>query len=250
MRKKIIIGNWKMNMTQEETRGFLESIKGRINTKKVDVVFAVPFTDIEIARETLYDTDIAVGAQNVHFEPRGACTGEISIEMLKELGVNFCIVGHSERRTYFNETDITVNKKVRALLENGLIPVICVGEDLKTREANKQLELVEMQVKKAIADIDIRNIEKIIIAYEPLWAIGTGKTATPEQAEEMCSYIRYVVAQVYGVTISENIRIQYGGSVNSENAESLFGASDIDGALVGGASLKPEFINIVNAAVK
>ena len=151
MRKKIIIGNWKMNMTQEETRGFLESIKGRINTKKVDVVFAVPFTDIEIARETLYDTDIAVGAQNVHFEPRGACTGEISIEMLKELGVNFCIVGHSERRTYFNETDITVNKKVRALLENGLIPVICVGEDLKTREVNKQLELVEMQVKKAIA---------------------------------------------------------------------------------------------------
>lgn len=246
MRKKIVIGNWKMNMTRKETKDFLTFMKECIKTKKLDVVFAVPFTSLDVAQKVLEDSSILYGAQNVHFEPRGAYTGEISVEMLKELEVNFCIVGHSERRKYFNETDIDVNKKVKTLLENNISPIICVGETIEERQNNTHLEKIESQVKKAIADVDIRSIQNVIIAYEPLWAIGTGKTATKDEAEEICSYIRYVVAKVYGLSISDNVRIIYGGSINENNAKEFLESVSIDGALVGGASLKNSFVDIVN----
>ena len=234
MRKRIIIGNWKMNMTISETKQFLTAIKLNMKSTKADVAFAVPYTALN-------------ASQNVHYEPRGAYTGEISIEMLKEIGIEYCIVGHSERRQYFNETDETVNKKVKALLENNISPVVCVGENLEERESNTYMDKIRMQVKNAIQDIDPRYVENIIIAYEPIWAIGTGKTATSAEAQEICSYIRYVVAEAYGLNVAEKIRIQYGGSVNKSNAKELFCMEDIDGALVGGASLKPDFVEIVEA---
>lgn len=248
MRKKIVIGNWKMNMTREETKSLLTIMKESIKDTKVDVAFAVPFTDLETASNILEGTQIMFGAQNVHSEPRGAYTGEISAEMLKDVGAKLCIVGHSERRQYFNETDEQVNKKIKALLEANIIPVVCVGETLVQREANEHMDLIRMQVKKALADVDTMRIEDVVIAYEPLWAIGTGVTATKEQAEEICSFIRYVVAEIYGVSISNNVRILYGGSVNEKNAKELFEMENIDGALVGGASLKPTFIEVINAA--
>ena len=238
MRKKVVIGNWKMNMTREEAKTLLIGISERLKDNKVDVAFAVPYTDIDVAKSVVNE-NIQIAAQNVHFEPRGAYTGEISVEMLKELGVKYCIVGHSER---------SVNKKTKALLEGGIIPVVCVGETLEQREKDEQLEVVELQVKKAIADIDPRFVSDIIIAYEPVWAIGTGKTATAEQAEEICSHIRYTVAKAYGLSIAENVRIQYGGSVTEANAKEFFEKENIDGALVGGASLKPTFIEIIEAA--
>ena len=247
MRKKVVIGNWKMNMTREEAKTLLIGISERVKDNKVDVAFAVPYTDIDVAKSVVND-NIKIAAQNVHFEPRGAYTGEISVEMLKELGVKYCIVGHSERRKYFYETDESVNKKTKALLEGGIIPVVCVGETLEQREKDEQLEVVELQVKKAIADIDPRFVSDIIIAYEPVWAIGTGKTATAEQAEEICSHIRYTVAKAYGLSIAENVRIQYGGSVTEVNAKEFVEKENIDGALVGGASLKPTFIEIIEAA--
>lgn len=248
MRKKIIIGNWKMNMTREETRNFLALMKTQVTDNKVQVAFAVPFTDLDIARDMLEGTNIMVGAQNVHSEPRGAYTGEISVEMLQELGVGCCIVGHSERREYFSEKDELVNKKIKALLEANILPVVCVGETLAQRESGEHMDLIRMQVKKALADVDVNKVQDVIIAYEPLWAIGTGITATKEQAEEVCSFIRYVVAEIYGVTISNNVRILYGGSVNEKNAKELFEMENIDGALVGGASLKPTFTEVINAA--
>ena len=207
--------------------------------------FAVPYTDIDIAKEVLKETDIMIGAQNMHFATCGAYTGEISAEMLKELDVKFVIVGHSERREHFNETDEDVNKKTKQALENGIIPVVCVGETLNERETNVHLDKIKSQVKRAIADVDIRSIENVIIAYEPIWAIGTGKTATKEEAEEICGYIRYVIAETYGITISQNVRVLYGGSVNTENAYGLLNMPNIDGALVGGASLKPTFYEII-----
>ncbi len=247
MRKKIVVGNWKMNMTRSETKEFLTCMKERIKDETTEVAFAVPFTDLDVANSVIDGTNILLAAQNVHYEPRGAYTGEISIEMLKELNVRYCIVGHSERRQYFNETDIDVNKKAKALIENNISPIICVGETLEERENNTHLEKIESQVKKAIADIDIRNVQNVIIAYEPLWAIGTGNTATPEIAEEICSYIRYKVAEMYGISISNNIRILYGGSVNENNAKEFFAKDNIDGALVGGASLKTSFVEIIKA---
>ncbi|MBQ8043946.1 MAG: triose-phosphate isomerase [Clostridia bacterium] len=248
MRKKIVIGNWKMNMTRLETKSLLTIIKESVKENKSDIAFAVPFTDLETAVSVLEESNIMLGAQNVHSEPRGAYTGEISVEMLKDVGVECCIVGHSERRKYFAETDELVNKKVKALLEANILPVICVGETLEQREAGEHLDLIRTQVKKALADVDSMRVEEVIIAYEPLWAIGTGVTATTEQAEEVCSFIRYIVAEIYGVTISNNIRILYGGSVNENNAKELFAMENIDGALVGGASLKPTFVEIINAA--
>lgn len=248
MRKKVVIGNWKMNMTAEETTAFLKMMKESVKDDSIEVAFAVPFTSINAANDVLAESNIAVAAQNVHFEPRGAYTGEISVEMLKELGVKYCIIGHSERRQYFNETDESVNKKAKVLLENGIVPVICVGESFEEREEGVHLEKIESRVKKAIADIDMRFVDRIIIAYEPIWAIGTGNTATKEQAEEICSFIRYTVAKVYGLSISEKVRIQYGGSVNDANAKELFEMPNIDGALVGGASLKPSFVSIIEAA--
>ena len=248
MRKKIVIGNWKMNMTREETKSLLTIIKESVKDDKADVAFAVPFTDLETASSVLENSSIMFGAQNVHSEPRGAYTGEISVEMLKDVGAKLCVVGHSERRQYFNETDEQVNKKIKALLEANIIPVVCVGETLAQREANEHMDLIRIQVKKALADVDTMRIEDVVIAYEPLWAIGTGVTATKEQAEEICSFIRYVVAEIYGVSISNNVRILYGGSVNEKNAKELFEMENIDGALVGGASLKPTFIEVINAA--
>ena len=248
MRKKIVIGNWKMNMTRQETKSLLTIVKESVKENTVDVAFAVPFTDIETAKGTLEDTYIMVGAQNVHTEPRGAYTGEISVEMLKDLGVECCIIGHSERRKYFSETDEMVNKKAKVLIDENIMPVICVGETLEQREQGIHLDLIRTQTKKALADIESTRVEEVVIAYEPLWAIGTGVTATSEQAEEVCSFIRYIVAEVFGVTISEKIRILYGGSVNESNAKELFSMENIDGALVGGASLKPTFIEIINAA--
>ncbi len=248
MRKKVVIGNWKMNMTNAETTEFLKMMRESIKYDSVEVAFAIPYTAIGSAMNVLNETNIGIAAQNVHFEPRGAYTGEISVEMLKELGVKYCIIGHSERRQYFNETDESVNKKAKVLLENGIVPVICVGESLEERDEEMHLEKIESRVKKAIADIDMRFVDRIIIAYEPIWAIGTGNTATKEQAEEICSFIRYIVAKTYGITISEKIRIQYGGSVNDANAKELFEMPNIDGALVGGASLKPSFVSIIEAA--
>lgn len=248
MRKKIVIGNWKMNMTKDETKNFLNAFKQNVNIKKCDMAFAVPYTSIDVANEILLDSKISVAAQNMHYEPRGAYTGEISAEMLKELDVKYCIIGHSERRKHFNETDEIVNKKVKTAVENNIIPVVCVGESLEEREERDHLDVVRTQVKKAIADVDPRFVDSIIIAYEPLWAIGTGNTATKEQAEDMCSFIRYIVAESYGMSISENIRIIYGGSVNESNAKELFEMPNIDGALVGGASLKQSFVDVVNAA--
>lgn len=248
MRKKIVIGNWKMNMIRSEAKSLLTIVKESVKDNTVDVAFAVPFTDIETATSVLEDTDIMVGAQNVHTEPRGAYTGEISVEMLKDLGVKCCVVGHSERRKYFSETDEIVNKKSKALIEANIIPIICVGETLDERAEGIHLDLIRTQVKKALADIESTRVEEVVIAYEPLWAIGTGVTASSEQAEEVCSFIRYIVAEVYGVSISEKIRILYGGSVNESNAKELFAMENIDGALVGGASLKPTFIEIINAA--
>ena len=246
MRRKIIIGNWKMNMTKEETKSLLTAIKLKINTKNKDVVFAVPYTDLDTAMSILQDTKISVASQNMDYHPRGAYTGEISAEMLKEIGVEYAIIGHSERREYFNETDETVNQKTKFALENNIIPIICVGEKLEEREQNIHLDKIRTQVKKAIADVEMRDIENVIIAYEPIWAIGTGKTATKEEAEEICSFIRYVIAETYGMSVSENIRIIYGGSVNKENSKEILNMENIDGALVGGASLKPTFSDIIN----
>lgn len=248
MRKKIVIGNWKMNMTRQEAKSLLMLMKEQVNGNEPDVAFAVPFTALDTAANVLEGSNIMLGAQNVHSEPRGAYTGEISVEMLKDIGVQCCIVGHSERRKYFAETDEQVNKKVKALLEANIVPVVCVGETLEQREDGIHLELMRTQVKKALADVDPLRVEEIIIAYEPLWAIGTGVTASAEQAEEVCSFIRYIVAEIYGVTISNNMRILYGGSVNESNAKELFAMANIDGALVGGASLKPTFVKVINAA--
>lgn len=248
MRKKIVIGNWKMNMTRGETRSLLTIINESVKCAEVDVAFAVPFTALDTAASVLKESNIMLGAQNVHSEPRGAYTGEISVEMLKDIGVECCIIGHSERRKYFAETDEQVNKKVKALLGANILPIVCVGETLEQREAGEHLDLIRTQVKKALADVESMRAEEVIIAYEPLWAIGTGVTATTEQAEEVCSFIRYIVAEIYGVSISNNIRILYGGSVNENNAKELFTMENIDGALVGGASLKPTFIEVINAA--
>ena len=248
MRKKIVIGNWKMNMTRNETKSLLTLITESVKEPKADVAFAVPHTSMETAETSLKESGIKLASQNVYFAPRGAYTGEISIEMLKDFDTEYCLVGHSERRKYFFETDEDVNKKVKALLENNISPVVCVGETLEQREQNIHLEFIRNQVKKALADIDLMKVTDIIIAYEPLWAIGTGVTASSMQAEEVCSYIRYIVAEIYGVSTSNNIRILYGGSVNETNAKELFSMENIDGALVGGASLKPTFIEIIRAA--
>ena len=247
MRKKIVIGNWKMNMTRSEAKNLLTVIKESKKTTSAEVAFAVPYTAFETAAQVLEGTEIMLAAQNVHSEPRGAYTGEISVEMLKDFNIKYCLVGHSERRKHFNETDELVNKKIKSLVENNISPVVCVGETLEERKNGIHLDLIRTQVKKALADIDNMKVEDVIIAYEPLWAIGTGVTATSDEAEEVCSFIRYIVAEIYGVTISNNIRILYGGSVNETNAKELFMMENIDGALVGGASLKPTFVEIINA---
>ncbi|MBQ4383023.1 MAG: triose-phosphate isomerase [Firmicutes bacterium] len=247
MRKKIVAGNWKMNKTPKEALELIEILKPLVGGQdKVEVVFCPPAVDLVIAAEAVKGTNIKIGAQNMYCEESGAYTGEISPAMVKESGCEYVILGHSERRGYFGETDELINLKVKKAFEHGLTPIICVGEKLSEREQGITLDLIRMQVKIALKDIDPENVKKTVIAYEPIWAIGTGKTATSVQAEEVCSAIRECVKEVFGQEVSDEIRIQYGGSVNAGNAAELFAMPNIDGGLVGGASLKADFAKIVN----
>ncbi len=246
MRKKIVAGNWKMNKTPKQAAELCALLKDKVNTDKVDVVFCVPAVDLFTVLEAVKGTNIAVGAENMHFEESGAYTGEIAPDMLTEMGVKYVIIGHSERREYFGETDTTVNKKVKKALEHNLIPIMCCGETLEQRELGINIEVVRMQVKAGLFGIGAEDVKKVVVAYEPIWAIGTGKTATSQQAQEVCAAIREVIGEVYGKEVAQEIRIQYGGSVNGKNASELFAMSDIDGGLVGGASLKEEFAQIVH----
>ena len=245
-RKKIIAGNWKMNLTPSEAKEFVTNLKSKINTDKCDVVLCVPAIDIPVVLDAVKGTNIEVGAQNMHFEENGAFTGEISARMLTDMGVKYVIIGHSERREYFGETDQTVNKKVLKALNNHIIPIICIGETLQQREEGITVDLVRLQTKIALKGVSREQAKNIVIAYEPIWAIGTGKTATSQQAEEVCKAIREVLGEIYNVDIASKIRIQYGGSVNASNASELFSMPNIDGGLVGGASLKPEFEQVIN----
>ncbi|HHW30982.1 MAG TPA: triose-phosphate isomerase [Clostridiaceae bacterium] len=245
-RKKLIAGNWKMNMTPKEAVEFVSALKDKVSNAVAEVAVCVPFTSIEGVKKAVEGTNIKVGAQNMFYEEKGAYTGEISGPMLKELGVEYVIIGHSERRQYFAETDETVNKKVHAAFKYGLKPIICVGESLTQREQGVTEDLVRYQVKIALKDLTEAQAKNIVIAYEPIWAIGTGRTATSEQANEVCKAIRNTIKELYGEEIAEEVRIQYGGSITAANAQELFSMSDIDGGLVGGASLKlDDFTKIV-----
>jgi len=246
MRKKLIAANWKMNLTPSEAAKFAASLAPKLAGDS-EVVFCVPFVSIEQVAKAVENANVSVGAQNMHFEDSGAFTGEISSEMLKDIGVKYVIIGHSERRQYFNETDETVNKKLVKALENGLIPIVCVGESLAERENGTTVELIRMQLKRAFVNIDAKDAAAMVIAYEPVWAIGTGKTATNEQAEEVCAEIRKLLTELFGNDTAQRIRILYGGSVTAANAKELFSQENIDGGLVGGASLKDEFEIIVKA---
>lgn len=246
MRKKIIAGNWKMNKTPKEAAEFCRLMKDKAVSADAEVVFCVPFVDLYPVLEELKGTGIGVGAENMHFEESGAYTGEVSASMLKEMGVGYVVLGHSERRQYFGETDESVNKKVKKALEAGIVPIMCCGETLEQREAGITIEWVRIQIKCGLAGVSAEDVKKVVIAYEPIWAIGTGKTATSQQAQEVCHAIREVLAEVYGKEVADVVRIQYGGSVNGKNAAELFAMEDIDGGLVGGASLKEEFVQIVH----
>ena len=249
-RKTIIAGNWKMNKTPAEAKALIEEMKPLLSkTKWCEMVLCVPFTDIQTAVKAAKGSKIAIGAENMHYEKSGAFTGEISADMLKELGVKYVIIGHSERRQYFNETDATVNKKVHAALEVGLRPIVCVGESLEQREMGVTMDLIAYQVKCALSGVSADKVRHVVIAYEPLWAIGTGKTATAEQAGEVCEAIRAVIRKLYGARVARSVTIQYGGSMNPGNAAELLAQPDVDGGLIGGASLKPDqFVDIINAA--
>ena len=247
MRRKVIAGNWKMNMLPNEAIKFIEDFAPLVKDSKAEVILCVPYTDLFYVLLNTQETNIKVGAQNMHFAESGAYTGEVSGKMLKSIGVEYVIIGHSERREYFAETDETVNKKLKAAFEYGLKPIICVGEKLEQREAGIAEEIVTKQTVLALDGLSKEQVKNTIIAYEPIWAIGTGKTATSEDANNMIKAIRAKIAKVYGKDIAEEVIIQYGGSVKSSNATELFSTSDIDGGLVGGASLKPEeFAKIVN----
>ena len=249
-RKTIIAGNWKMNKTATETKKFAEELKAIMpRAKWCETVVCVPYVNIPAALKAFKDMRVSVGAENLYYEPSGAFTGEVSAEMLKDLGVKYVIIGHSERRQYFGETDIIVNKKVHAALEAGLHPIICVGESLEQREMDVTMELIALQVKSALAGVSADKARKCAIAYEPIWAIGTGKTATAEQAGEVCTAIRTVIRGLYGARVARSVTIQYGGSMNPKNAHELLAQGDVDGGLIGGASLKPDqFVEIINAA--
>lgn len=249
-RKTIIAGNWKMNKTPSETKAFAEQFKAILpKTKWCDIVVCAPTVDLSAAVRAFKDSRIAVGAENVYFEKSGAYTGEISADMLADLGVRYVIVGHSERRALFGETDEIVNKKVLAALEAGLNPIICVGESLAQREMGVTMELIALQVKSALAGVSAEQMRRCVIAYEPIWAIGTGLTASPQEAEEVCQHIRTVIRKLSSAKTARATSILYGGSMNDKNAESLLAQPDIDGGLIGGASLDPEkFVRIINAA--
>lgn len=247
MRMPFIAGNWKMYKNAKEAAEFARAFKNSYVASDVQVAICAPFTQLAILVEAFKGTGIKVGAQNMYFVHEGAFTGEISGEMLKEIGVDYCIIGHSERRQYFGETDETVNKKLHAAFRCDILPILCVGEVLKERDEGRALSVVSTQTEIALKDLSQQQVEKLTVAYEPVWAIGTGRTATPEQADEMCGHIRTVIAGLYGEEISEKVVIQYGGSVKPGNATELMNMYEIDGALVGGASLNPEeFIEIVN----
>ena len=249
MRRKVIAGNWKMNMLPDETIKFIEEFAPLVKDTENEVILCVPYTDLFYALLNVQGTNIKIGAQNMHFEEKGAYTGEISPQMLKSINVEYVIIGHSERRQYYNETDETVNKKIKAAFNVGLKPIVCVGETLEEREAGKTAEIITNQTKLALEGLTNEQVENTIIAYEPIWAIGTGKTATSEDANNSIKEIRNKIAEIYGQNTASRVIIQYGGSVKSSNAKELFSTSDIDGGLVGGASLKAEeFSKIVNFA--
>ena len=247
MRKKIIAGNWKMNMLPDGAIRFIDELAPLVKDTENEVVLCVPYTDLFYALLTAQNTNIKIGAQNMHWEESGAFTGEVSGQMLKAIGVEYVIIGHSERRQYFAETDETVNKKIKAAFKYELKPIVCVGETLEQREEGKEKEIVTKQIELALDGLTNEQVENTIIAYEPIWAIGTGKTATSEDANEMVKAIREKISNIYGQMVANRVIIQYGGSVKSSNAKELFSMSDIDGGLVGGASLKAEeFSKIVN----
>ena len=249
IRKAVIAGNWKMNKTRPEAKALIEALVPLAKNAGCEVVICVPFTNLETAVELTKSTNIKVGAQNCHFAKSGAYTGEISADMLTEVGVEYVVLGHSERRQYFAETDETVNKRTKAALEAGLKPIVCVGELLWERECNITEEVIARQIKLDFYDVSAEDLKKCIIAYEPVWAIGTGKTATADQAQEVCAFIRNTLAKLYGKDVADTITIQYGGSMNAGNAAELLSKPDVDGGLIGGASLKaPDFATIINAA--
>ncbi len=244
-RKKIIAGNWKMNMTPSQAVKLVEELKPLVQNDEVDVVYCVPAIDIVPVVNAVKGTNVKVGAENMYYEENGAYTGEISPEMLVDAGVEYVIIGHSERRDYFKECDCMLNKKVKKALEHNLIPILCCGESLEQREMGVTMDWIRFQIKSDLVGVTADQVKKIVIAYEPIWAIGTGKTATTEQAEEVCKGIRECIAEMYDAATAEAVRIQYGGSVNAGNAAELFAQPDIDGGLVGGASLKADFGKIV-----
>jgi len=247
MRKKVIAGNWKMNMLPNEAIAFIEEFTPLVKDTENEVVLCVPYTDLFYSLLTAQNTNIKIGAQNMHWKETGAYTGEVSAKMLKSIGVEYVILGHSERRQYFNETDETVNLKLKAAFENELKPIVCVGETLEEREKGITSQIITSQTRLALDGLTPEQVKNTIIAYEPIWAIGTGKTATSEDANNSIKEIRKEIEKIYGKNVADCVIIQYGGSVKSVNAKELFNMSDIDGGLVGGASLKPdEFAKIVN----
>ena len=247
MRKKVIAGNWKMNHNPEEAKKYLEEFIPMVKDATSEVVLCVPYLDLKCMVKHAKGSNVHIGAQNMHWEEKGAYTGEISGSMLQSIGVEYVIIGHSERRQYFAETDDTVNKKIKAAFANNLKPIVCVGETLEQREAGKTKEVITAQTRCALEGLTEEQVANTIIAYEPIWAIGTGKTATSEDANNSIKEIREEICKIYGQKVSERVIIQYGGSVKPSNAKELFNTSDIDGALVGGASLKPEdFAGIIN----
>ena len=246
-RRRIIAGNWKMNKTPSEAKALIDELLPLVKNDAVDVVFCVPAIDLVPAVEAVKGSNVAIGAENLYFEESGAYTGEISPNMLVDAGVKYVIIGHSERREYFAETDETVNKKVLKALEHELTPIICCGETLTQRKQGIYVDWIRMQIKIAFQNVTADQAKKAVIAYEPIWAIGTGETATADQAQEVCAAIRQVIGEIYDTATAEAIRIQYGGSMNAGNAAELLAKPDIDGGLIGGASLKPDFGKIVNA---
>ena len=248
MRRKVIAGNWKMNMLPNEAMDFIQELTPLVKDTKNEVILCVPYTDLFYALLHVQGTNIKIGAQNMHWEEKGAYTGEVSAPMLKSIGVEYVIIGHSERRQYFAETDESVNKKIKAAFENELKPIVCVGETLEEREAGKTADIITNQTRLALEGLSNEQVKNTIIAYEPIWAIGTGKTATSEDANNSIKEIRKEIEKIYGKDVAECVIIQYGGSVKSSNAKELFSTSDIDGGLVGGASLVPdEFAKIVTS---
>ncbi len=249
MGKYIIAGNWKMNKLPSETYAFVKEIAAATEGAQCEVVCCTPFVCLSEAVKAAEGTHVKIGAENLHFEDKGAYTGEVSADMLVDLKVDYVIIGHSERRQYFAETDETVNLKIKKALAKGLIPIVCVGESLEQREAGVTMELITGQIEKAFDGITAADAEKVVVAYEPIWAIGTGKTATADQAEEVCAGIRAVLAKLYSDSSAKKVTIQYGGSMNAGNAQELLSKPDIDGGLIGGASLKSaDFATIVAAA--